>query len=144
MTATETEYVVLYDATGEPVPPGAVVRERTSGVEAAYVGILHPPETSGRSGMLLMDRPAPYSHAFASMYGLYIGTHLTWEIHKHALAHYDDGGWDVVVEAMTAADIIDVIDGATTLEAAIAKDTTLAAVVSVWADRQADARNSAF
>lgn len=62
---------------------------------------------------------------------------------RHAKAHYEDGGWDVVVECWTLEEIQRVIDEdrCATLEDAL---RSFAALVDVWADRQADARNSAF
>ncbi len=62
-------------------------------------------------------------------------------VRAHAEAHYEDGGWDVVVECWSDKDIADHIKGATTLTGALRK---LSGVISVYADRQADARNSAF
>jgi len=62
-------------------------------------------------------------------------------VKAHALAHYEDGGWDVVVECFDDAEIAEVIGKATTVSGALRKFATM---VDVWADRQADARNSAF
>lgn len=62
-------------------------------------------------------------------------------VKAHALAHYNDGGWDVIVEAWTDDDIAKAIGGARTLRGALRK---LSPTVAVWADRQADAENSAF
>lgn len=63
-------------------------------------------------------------------------------VKAHAKAHYNDGGWDVIVECWEDSDIEEVCAGAADAKAAIAilRD----GVVAVWADRQADARNSAF
>jgi len=58
-----------------------------------------------------------------------------------ALAHYEDGGWDVVVECYDDADIADTLDGAKDEAEALEAFSFL---VSVWSERQADARNSAF
>jgi len=66
---------------------------------------------------------------------------LVAEVRAHAEAHYEDGGWDVIVECWEDADIEAAIGGARTLGGAIRK---LHDVVSVYADRQADAHNSAF
>jgi hypothetical protein len=63
------------------------------------------------------------------------------EVKAYALDHYNDGGWDVIVECWEDADIAKAIAGATTLLGARRK---LASSVSIWADREADARNSAF
>lgn len=66
---------------------------------------------------------------------------LVAEVKAHALAHYNDGGWDVVVECYDDDMIADVIGKARTPKGAIGKFKPL---VDVWADRQADAINSAF
>lgn len=68
---------------------------------------------------------------------------MTEAVKKHATEHYEDGGWDVVVECWTDKEIQDwlVKNGAATPEEAIDSFKDL---VSIWADRQADARNSAF
>lgn len=62
-------------------------------------------------------------------------------VKDYALTNYDKGGWDVIVECYDDDMIADVIGKARTPEGAIRKFRPL---VSVWADRQADARNSAF
>lgn len=64
-------------------------------------------------------------------------------VKAHALAHYEDGGWDVVVECYTDAAISDVLreEEVTTKDGAI---EAFELMVDVWSDRQADARNSAF
>lgn len=66
---------------------------------------------------------------------------LAGQIEAHALAHYCDGGWDVVAECWTRAQITEFIGRATTLAGALRK---FEALVDVWADREADAVNSAF
>jgi hypothetical protein len=68
---------------------------------------------------------------------------LVEAVKAHALAHYNDGGWDVVVECMDDAEIERWLleDGAATVEEALA---VFAGPVGVWADREADAINSAF
>lgn len=62
-------------------------------------------------------------------------------VKAHALAHYEDGGWDVVVECWGDGQIAEHVKGARTIAGAVRRFED---VVSVWADRQADARNSAF
>lgn len=64
-------------------------------------------------------------------------------VKAHALAHYEDGGWDVIVECWTDEEILQVLDedGATDEASAI---DAFASLTAIWADRQADARNSAF
>ena len=66
---------------------------------------------------------------------------LVQYVKDYANFHYNDGGWDVIVECWEDKDILKVLteDNATTEKEAIAafKD-----VVAVWADQQADAENS--
>jgi hypothetical protein len=70
-------------------------------------------------------------------------------VKAHALAHYNDGGWDVIVEAyedaeleeLLAKDMEQLFPPAKTPAEALAK---VAYFVDIWAERQADARNSAF
>lgn len=62
-------------------------------------------------------------------------------VKSHAIRNYDKGGWDVVVECYDDTMIADVIGKARTPKGAIGKFRPL---VDVWADRQADAINSAF
>lgn len=68
---------------------------------------------------------------------------LARQLYDYAVAHYEDGGWDVIVECFSIDEIAAQLaeDGATDLPAAIA---SFATQVDVWADREADARNSAF
>jgi hypothetical protein len=64
-------------------------------------------------------------------------------IKEYALEHYNDGGWDVLVECWSDTDI----ENHLTVCSATTEAESLAAfkdIVSVWADQQADARNSAF
>lgn len=44
---------------------------------------------------------------------------LVAAVRDHALAHYEQGGWDYVVEAYTDADILEAIGGARTPAGAI-------------------------
>lgn len=62
-------------------------------------------------------------------------------VKAHANEHYNDGGWDVIVECWSDGDIAKCIHGVHTAQAAIAKVKVIA---EIYADRQADARNSAF
>lgn len=66
---------------------------------------------------------------------------LVEAVKAHALAHYEEGGWDVVVECWDDAQIAEHVKGTRTVTGAVGR---FEGVVSVWADRQADARNSAF
>jgi hypothetical protein len=69
-------------------------------------------------------------------------------VKDHALEHYNDGGWDVIVECWDDAEITEAIVGFREYMTVETSEQAIAAfgdgVVSVWADRQADARNSAF
>lgn len=73
---------------------------------------------------------------------------LVAAVKAHAMEHYNDGGWDVVIECLTDEEIVEIFEidrrygtEITTVEQAIA---SISSPVEVWADRQADARNSAF
>ncbi len=66
---------------------------------------------------------------------------LVRAIKDHALVHYEDGGWDVVVECFDDAEIAETIGEAGTIAEAL---DAFAPLIDVWSDRQADARNSAF
>ncbi len=76
-------------------------------------------------------------------------------VRRYAVEHYEDGGWDVIVECWEDAQIGDALvrysrkSGRkrrvrTLAEAVTPGKSILADVVSIFADRQADARNSAF
>lgn len=71
---------------------------------------------------------------------------LTEAVKAHALEHYEDGGWDVIVECWSDSDIAAVLacalDPIKTAADAISHFAD--GVVAVWADQQADAINSAF
>jgi len=60
-------------------------------------------------------------------------------VKAYALEHYNDGGWDVIVECWEDTDILECIGDARTVEDALARVSVL---VDVFADRQADARHS--
>jgi hypothetical protein len=66
---------------------------------------------------------------------------LTEAIKAHAIANYTAGGWDVIVECWDDEQIAKVIGRTTTFAGAYGK---VKSVVSVYADYQADAINSAF
>lgn len=66
---------------------------------------------------------------------------LVRAIKDHALVHYEDGGWDVVVECFDDAEIAETIGEAGTIAEAL---DAFAPLIDVWSDRQAGARNSAF
>lgn len=82
---------------------------------------------------------------------------LVEQVKAYARAHYDTGGWDVIVEAWDDDAIRKALgvwedagpDGLPSFRQArdldeIITKSTLGACVSIWADRQADAENSAF
>ncbi len=70
---------------------------------------------------------------------------LVEAVKAHALEHYNDGGWDVIVECYTDEEIAEHLEkevpGASTSEEAIHSFKWL---VDVWDERQKDAINSAF
>lgn len=64
-------------------------------------------------------------------------------IKQYAQDHYNDGGWDVIVECWGDSDIRDYLNSCKiTTQAEALKQ--FKRVVGVWADQQADAKNSAF
>ena len=64
-------------------------------------------------------------------------------VKEWAKAHYNEGGWDVIVECWGDAEIQEHLErcAAQTQAKAI---KAFEPVVAVWAERQADAINSAF
>jgi predicted RNase H-like HicB family nuclease len=62
-------------------------------------------------------------------------------IYNYAQEHYNDGGWDVIVECWTIKDIMDHIGDGESKEDAL---KSIEGAVSVWADQQADAVNSVW
>ncbi|MFY1620065.1 hypothetical protein [Micromonospora sp. WMMD736] len=66
---------------------------------------------------------------------------LVKAVYDHADEHYSEGGWDVIAECWEPAEIAkELREGMTEAEAV----DEFRPSVSVWADRQADAINSAF
>lgn len=66
-----------------------------------------------------------------------------------AARRYEDGGWDVLVECWTTADFTEHWDsmvqyGETRPATVLQALASVSSLVDIWADRQADARNSAF
>lgn len=64
-------------------------------------------------------------------------------IKAHALKHYEDGGWDVIVECWDDEEIERVLDDFDAHTQAEALET-FSYLVDAYSDRQADAINSAF
>ena len=62
-------------------------------------------------------------------------------IYNYAQEHYEDGGWDVIVECWTIEDIMERIEDGESKEDAL---KSFESVVGVWADQQADAANSVW
>ena len=62
-------------------------------------------------------------------------------IYDYAQEHYNDGGWDVIVECWTIDDIMEQIEDGESKEDVLNNFKSTAAV---WADREADAINSAW
>lgn len=61
---------------------------------------------------------------------------LVEAVKAHATDHYNDGGWDVIVECWTDEELAAQIGRARTIKGALAK---FAPLIDVWADRQAAA-----
>ena len=68
---------------------------------------------------------------------------LVAAVKAHALEHYNDGGWDVVVECWTDAMIAELLAEKPRLYTAKGAITMFAPLVDAWADQQAYARISA-
>ena len=62
-------------------------------------------------------------------------------IYDYAVEHYNDGGWDVIVECWSLKEIMNEIQDDDSKEDALKH---FESVVDVWAERQADAVNSAW
>jgi len=62
-------------------------------------------------------------------------------IYNYAQEHYNDGGWDVLVESWTINDIMETLEDDESQEEAL---EGFESVVGVWAERQADAVNSVW
>ena len=58
---------------------------------------------------------------------------LVTAVQAYALEHYNEGGWDVVYEAYSNAELAEAIGGATTVRGALAK---FRGPVNVWVERQ--------
>jgi hypothetical protein len=66
---------------------------------------------------------------------------LVAAVRDHALANYENGGWDDVVEAWSDDEIIEEMGDATTIEAAIAN---VSVAVKLHFDYAEDIRSTAF
>lgn len=66
---------------------------------------------------------------------------LVAAVRAHAVKHYEEGGWDYVVEAMTDADIAERIGKARTVNGAITKVATL---VHLWDGQRREVMATAF
>ena len=62
-------------------------------------------------------------------------------IYNYAQDHYNDGGWDVIVECWTIQTIMDALEDDETKEEAL---ESFKRVAGVHAERQADAVNSVW
>ena len=62
-------------------------------------------------------------------------------IYNYAQEHYEDGGWDVIVECWTIKTIMDDIEDGESKEDVLKR---FKSIVGVWADQQADAVNSVW
>jgi hypothetical protein len=70
-------------------------------------------------------------------------------VKAHAQEHYEDGGWDVIVECWEDAEIAEYVQQQ--LDAGYIHDLSSSeairaflTIVSIWKDREDDAANSAF
>ncbi len=66
---------------------------------------------------------------------------LVAAVKAHARKHYNAGGWDVIVECWGDAQIAECVGRATTTRGAI---RAVGQIAGIYAERQADAKNSAF
>lgn len=66
---------------------------------------------------------------------------LVAQVKRYAAEHYDEGGCGVVTETYTGDEIRQQIGKARILKGALRK---FAPLISIWAEREADARESAF
>jgi hypothetical protein len=66
------------------------------------------------------------------------------DIYAHAVAHYNDGGWDVIVECYGPKGLVDMFEEDPRPRGDRECWTLVENLVDIWADRQADAVNSAF
>lgn len=62
-------------------------------------------------------------------------------VKAHALRHYEEGGWDVVVECMEDSDILREVEGCKTVAGAIRK---VGAVVGVYDDYRKEIQATAW
>jgi hypothetical protein len=63
---------------------------------------------------------------------------LIEQVKAYALLHYECGGWDVIVECWSDADIAEQISKARTLNGAIKRFKD---IIDIYSDRQADGRS---
>lgn len=68
-------------------------------------------------------------------------TELVAAVRRYAEDHYEVGGWDVIVEAYTDAELADLIGRARTADGAIRK---VRVSVGIYADKRADIEATAF
>lgn len=59
---------------------------------------------------------------------------LIQAVKAHALAHYEDGGWDIIVETWSDEEIAEQIGKATTINGALRK---MRQIVSIYSEREA-------
>jgi len=64
------------------------------------------------------------------------------QVMEYAKAHYDEGGWDVIVECWDNDQLNELLADCYGDE--VRAWSSIVSLVDVWSDRQADARNSAF
>ena len=66
---------------------------------------------------------------------------LVERLRKHALEHYEENGWDYVVEAFDDADVLEAIDDARDFDAAVA---SLGELVGLLDERRKEVQSTAF
>ena len=64
------------------------------------------------------------------------------QVMEYAKAHYNEGGWDVIVECWDNDELNELLADCQGVEHEAW--SVLESLVDVWSERQADARNSAF
>ena len=64
---------------------------------------------------------------------------LVHAVREHATAHYNDGGWDIIVECWSEADIAEAIGGAKTEAGAI---RNVAKTANMLGDYRSDIQNA--
>jgi len=83
-----------------------------------------------------MARPTKKQREAGYVNEVFTTDELVAKVREHALANYEAGGWDVIVEAYDDEQIRKLLGGASTWKGALKK---FALVIDVYSERQADA-----